>query len=224
MDRGGFSDDFREHARSEADRLQLEAARLREEVASHEAAARALTAQALTVEQRLRELRGVLEDEPTRDVEPDAELRGQRVRDVAVEVLLRHRGANVPMHYRQWFGLLGQDGYRVAGRDPLATFLTQIRRSPVVQAVPNHAGQYVVDLEAATDAAIDGVRAAERRISEIRAATAAGQALKEEDLPRARRELERAERTLAEVARWQARVVSRSRPLTLVQSSARASG
>lgn len=203
--------------------MEGEARRMRDEAASHEEAARALTARVLTVEQRLRELRAVLDEESLLEDERDIELQGQRVRDVAVEVLLRHRGPDVPMHYRQWFGLVGQEGYRVAGRDPLATFLTQIRRSPVVFAVPGRSGEYVIDLETASAAAVDGLRAAERRVSETRAEAAAGRTSTEE-LPRARRELERAERTLAEVARWQTKVSTPARSLALVPSSARANG
>ena len=34
------------------------------------------------------------------------------------------------MHYREWFELLDSSGHEIAGKDPLAVFLTQISRSP----------------------------------------------------------------------------------------------
>ena len=37
------------------------------------------------------------------------------------------------LHYREWFDLLAQPGHEIAGKDPLAVFLTQISRSPVVR-------------------------------------------------------------------------------------------
>ena len=37
------------------------------------------------------------------------------------------------LHYRDWFDLLTRAGHAVAGKDPLAVFLTQITRSPPAQ-------------------------------------------------------------------------------------------
>ena len=51
------------------------------------------------------------------------------------------------LHYREWFDLLTRAGYAVAGKDPLAVFLTQLTRSPVVRksATP---GRYELDRQA----------------------------------------------------------------------------
>ena len=46
------------------------------------------------------------------------------------------------MHYRVWFEALVESGYRVSGRDPLATFLTQITRIKNVQSVGRRSGLY----------------------------------------------------------------------------------
>jgi hypothetical protein len=198
MDRAAFSEDFRRQADQEADRLAKEAARLRQQAAAHEQQAREVGARALALEQRVRELRAVVHADPPRKESgrPNA-LRGQQVRDRAVEVLLRRRGPRTPIHYRQWFELVEREGFRVAGQKPLATFLTQVRRSPVVAAVPDRAGFYVVDPEEAATEAVARVRAAEGELVE------AGERGPDVEIERARRALTKAERTLMEVARWQ---------------------
>jgi len=62
-------------------------------------------------------------------------LRGPQIRETAVRVLAGspHAGA---IHYRDWYQLLCDAGYEVAGKDPLAVFLTQITRSPLVGNAP----------------------------------------------------------------------------------------
>jgi hypothetical protein len=72
----------------------------------------------------------------------DEELRGQRLRQVAVQVLKRHRGKAATVHYREWYELLVADGHRVAGKDPIATFLTQLSRAPEVESVGRRTGMY----------------------------------------------------------------------------------
>jgi hypothetical protein len=37
------------------------------------------------------------------------------------------------LHYRDWYEALRAAGFTVAGKDPLAVFLTQISRSPVIR-------------------------------------------------------------------------------------------
>jgi len=70
------------------------------------------------------------------------ELRGQRLRAVAVEVLRRRRGVGVEIHYTDWFDLLVREGIRVGGKNPAATFLTQIGKAPEVEAVRPRSGLY----------------------------------------------------------------------------------
>jgi hypothetical protein len=69
-------------------------------------------------------------------------LRGQRLREVAVEVLQRHVSPGQALHYRDWFALLQDENIAVAGRDPLATFLAQISRADEVEAVGRRSGRY----------------------------------------------------------------------------------
>jgi hypothetical protein len=70
------------------------------------------------------------------------ELRGRRLREIAVEVLREKKGTGAVVHYREWYELLLDAGARVAGRDPLATFLTQIARAPGVESVKPRSGLY----------------------------------------------------------------------------------
>ena len=70
------------------------------------------------------------------------ELRGERLREVALEVLRRLSVSGDPVHYRIWFGALVDSGYRVLGRDPLATFLTQVSRIERVEKVGRRSGLY----------------------------------------------------------------------------------
>jgi hypothetical protein len=75
-----------------------------------------------------------------------AVLRGPAIREAAVRVLVRH--GEDSRHYRDWFALLEDAGYEVAGKDPLAVFLTQLSRSPAVRKGPR-AGVYELDRNAA---------------------------------------------------------------------------
>jgi hypothetical protein len=70
------------------------------------------------------------------------ELRGKKLQEIAVELLRQRHGADATVHYRDWFDLLMDAGVRVAGKDPLATFLTQIARAPTVESVRPRSGLY----------------------------------------------------------------------------------
>jgi hypothetical protein len=70
------------------------------------------------------------------------EVRGQRLRDIAVEVLRARKGFGVVIHYTDWLRLLEDEGIRVGGKNPTATLLTQIARSPHVEPVRPRSGLY----------------------------------------------------------------------------------
>lgn len=74
-------------------------------------------------------------------------LKGAAIRRAAIDVLLARSDTAAPIHYKDWFGLLEADGHEVAGKDPLAVFLTQISRSPVVRR-STRSGVYELDLDA----------------------------------------------------------------------------
>jgi hypothetical protein len=74
-------------------------------------------------------------------------LRGPAIREAAVRVLIAQPGPIEALHYRQWYELLLDAGFRVAGKDPLAVFLTQLSRSPLVRKA-SAPGVYEVDRQA----------------------------------------------------------------------------
>ena len=63
---------------------------------------------------------------------PAGFLRGAQIRLFAVRILAGSSQSHRPIHYTDWFELLQDAGYGIEARDPLATFLTQVSRSPVV--------------------------------------------------------------------------------------------
>jgi chaperonin cofactor prefoldin len=74
-------------------------------------------------------------------------LQGPAIRAAAVRVLLAHPRRPEALHYREWFGLVADAGYSVAGKDPLAVFLTQLSRSPLVRR-GTQSGVYELELQA----------------------------------------------------------------------------
>jgi hypothetical protein len=83
-------------------------------------------------------------DEP-RVQEPRGGLRGPAIREAAVGVLIA-RGEQA-LHYRDWYEALVRAGFEVAGKDPLAVFLTQLGRSPVIRRA-DKPGVYALDATA----------------------------------------------------------------------------
>jgi hypothetical protein len=129
-------------------------------------------------------------------------LRGARVRETAVRLLAGTPDARGPIHYRTWFELLTRQGFLPAGKDPLATFLTQIGRSPVVErtsgggmyqldfSFPGRARRRLVDLRAelqqaqdlAADAGVEDITAARERRAQLMTELAATERALEEAL------------------------------------------
>lgn len=72
----------------------------------------------------------------------DPRLRGQHLREVALEILRRDVGRGAPIHYKEWYGLLLAAGHKVGGRDPVATFLAQIHRCDDVEAIGRRTGRF----------------------------------------------------------------------------------
>lgn len=102
-------------------------------------------AQAAGEEKLLRDLAGVLGLSAQASLdELDGRLRGQRLREVAVQVLRDQHQAGEPIHYRAWFELVRQQGHAVAGKDPLATFLAQVSRAEGVEQVGRRSGLYLL--------------------------------------------------------------------------------
>lgn len=99
-------------------------------------------------EHLLQEVAALLGRDPQLRLEDlDERLRGQRLREVAVEVLRRQVGPGQPIHYKQWYGLLTAAGHKVSGRDPVATFLAQVARAPEIERVGARSGRYRLTAE-----------------------------------------------------------------------------
>jgi hypothetical protein len=75
-------------------------------------------------------------------------LSGPAIRRAAVATLLALPERPEAMHYRDWYEAVRAAGFEVAGKDPLAVFLTQISRSPVIRR-STQAGVYELDSAAA---------------------------------------------------------------------------
>ena len=123
--------------------------KLRAEVEILRARADELEAKAVHDERLLRELEDILELAPQLRVDLQTEeLRGQRLREVAIETLRTELGVGESIHYRDWFRLVRAAGHRVAGKDPMATFLTQVSRSDAVEPLGARSGRYRLRLAA----------------------------------------------------------------------------
>jgi hypothetical protein len=116
-------------ARDRADRLR----RLAEHVEQ----------QAAADEHILRELEGALGMRAQLQIEQlDLALSGKRVAEVAIAVAKRQLSPGQVIHYKEWFALLQAAGFRVNGKNPLASFLAHVSRAPEVEAVGKRSGQY----------------------------------------------------------------------------------
>jgi hypothetical protein len=72
----------------------------------------------------------------------DRRLRGQRLQEIAIEILAGRLRPGETIHYRQWFAWVEEEGFKVGGKDPLATFLGQINRSPRIVPAGRRSGLY----------------------------------------------------------------------------------
>lgn len=86
-------------------------------------------------------------DEWRSEVEPGHVLTGPAIREMAVQVVLQQPEYIEALHYRRWYALITEAGYAVSGKDPLAVFLTQLTRSPVIRK-STEAGVYELDRQA----------------------------------------------------------------------------
>ena len=75
-------------------------------------------------------------------------LRGPAIRATAVRLLVERDPPVDAIHYRDWYRLLHEHGFAVAGKKPLAVFLSQVSRSPLMHKATS-AGVYALDRDAA---------------------------------------------------------------------------
>lgn len=73
------------------------------------------------------------------------ELRGERLREVAADIVFRRfKPGDPPFHYKHWLELVVAEGHRVGGKNPSATFLTQVAHVDGVVRVGRRTGLYQV--------------------------------------------------------------------------------
>lgn len=133
--------------RNRAERLQALADDARAQAEAQEVALRDLA-----------ELAGI--DAQLRLEQLDSRLGGQRLQEIAVQVLEARHPQGEPIHYKQWYSLLREAGYVIGGKDPQATFLASIRRSSRVRSIGKRSGLYVIVGGPATDNAAASAAAA----------------------------------------------------------------
>jgi hypothetical protein len=138
-----LSDAFKATAATERDRL-LE--RYDECVARGEQHAELAKEAALEAERFARTIRELGEllgiEDQLSITELHDELRGERLREVAAKVLWQHFREGDVVHYKQWFDLVITEGHRIGGKNPAATFLTQVARVSTVERMGRRSGLY----------------------------------------------------------------------------------
>jgi len=143
------SSNFLEAARVERDALARRLREAQERVEQFESRAEEARGEAKSLADSIRAVEEVAGLAPQLVIcEISEELRGERLREGALEVLHRLSVSGDPVHYRIWFEALVQAGFRVSGQDPLATFLTQITRIDNVESVGRRSGLYRLRLAA----------------------------------------------------------------------------
>jgi hypothetical protein len=70
------------------------------------------------------------------------ELRGERLRHVAAEIVFRTFKPHQQFHYKEWLEHVVAAGYRIGGKNPTATFLTQAAQVEGVVRVGRRTGIY----------------------------------------------------------------------------------
>jgi hypothetical protein len=99
----------------------------------------------------LAELVQVEQAVPTAAPAPMRAIKGAELRRVAGHLLWRTQGDG-EIHYREWFERVIAEGYAIGGKDPVASFLTNMRDSPAVVRGSNQ-GHYRLDPSSRDDVA-----------------------------------------------------------------------
>ena len=137
------SSDFLKAARLERDLLAARLTETQDRAEHFEVLAAEAREEAKSIADSIRAIEELVGLAPQLAIcELSEELRGERLREVALDVLQRLSSSGDPVHYRIWFESLLEAGFRVSGRDPLATFLTQITRIDKVEGVGSRSGLY----------------------------------------------------------------------------------
>jgi hypothetical protein len=136
-----LSEDFKAAALAERERLRTEEVAALQKVGTLKTDLAAAEAEAHLVTTKIREIEELLGLARQLSLAgEDGELRGARLREVALCVLQEQVGAE-PVHYRRWYELVTVR-HRIGGKDPLATFLAAVSRMPGIEKVGRRTGMY----------------------------------------------------------------------------------
>lgn len=131
---------LRRAARSDLDRLDRAAEKLRRRHGTLRSELERIQSEIRAIEQRRRKVSELADESaPESSAHADSDengrkqLRGAQLREFAATRLHQEVGAGRPIHYRKWFDLVAASGIELSGKDPVATFLTNATRSPVVR-------------------------------------------------------------------------------------------
>lgn len=145
MELPGSRGDLESNLRGEYEMLLARVDAQREQADRLRSLADALEERTQRDEHLLEELAGALGiANQLRIEELSPRLRGQRLQQVAIQVLETEWGADREIHYRAWYQLLVEQGHKIGGKDPVATFLAQVHRAPGVVGVGRRSGKYVL--------------------------------------------------------------------------------
>lgn len=145
MSAPGAYGDLTSDLRTEFELLRVRVTQQREQADRLRAVADELEERTQQDEHLLREMAAVLGlDAQLRLDDLSPWLRGQRLQEIALQVLENYWGSDREIHYREWFELVQAQGYRIGGKDPLATFLAQVHRAPGVVSAGRRSGRYVL--------------------------------------------------------------------------------
>jgi hypothetical protein len=135
--------DFAPELHAQRERLQARLEQDRTDLAHLQLLAAQVQRRIDTSLQMLSTIAAALGEAPQLDLDDlTEELRGQRLERVALDILTEEHGVEAEVHYREWYELVRAHGYRISGRDPVATFLAQINRCKAVEAVGRRSGRY----------------------------------------------------------------------------------
>lgn len=194
------SNEFAQTAQQEVERLSVRAAEFRARGERWIERGEALLAEGMRLEGRVRDLNELLGRAPQLRIDLQTRgLQGQQLREAATQILLKHMGAGRPIHYRDWYRIFVEAGYAAAGKDGLATFLTQITRSAIVKRVEDKSGVYELDPAGAYDRARAAYAEATKALTEIQIAVPSSREAAERLTREARVRLSKAKRKLDEV-------------------------
>jgi hypothetical protein len=138
-----LSDDFKETAALERSRLLSRYEAFLAEKEHHAELADAAAGEADRLARTIREIGELLGIEDQLSItELHSELRGERLREIAAKIVWQHFNEGDVVHYRQWFDLVIAEGHRIGGKNPAATFLTQVARVTTVERMGRRSGLY----------------------------------------------------------------------------------